>query len=184
MEEQSNTAGAMVKHWDWAGSKGLMTKATAASLSTSCRYVLGVESGWETLDVQTLDVEEYISRFNNLNMGKYKPQSLKTYGSRFKRAVTSYRDYLANPTGWSFSPRRARGRRSDPGESTKRRVTQPESESAPRSAPPGIAAHEYSFPIRKDFMAKLAIPRDVTTTEINRLVAWVRTLALDYEAPP
>ena len=30
-------------------------------------------------------------------------------------------------------------------------------------------------------MARLIIPRDATTVEINRLVAWARTLAADYE---
>jgi len=42
---------------------------------------------------------------------------------------------------------------------------------------------EYAYPFRPDFMARLAIPRDATTDEINRLVAWARTLAVDYKPP-
>ena len=47
--------------------------------------------------------------------------------------------------------------------------------------PVGIALQEYVFPIRQDCLAKLVVPRDVKTDEINRLVAWARTLAVDYE---
>ena len=156
----------MVEHWDWAARKGLVTKATAATLSTSCRHVLRVHLEWETLDVQALDVDQFVLKFNELNGEKYKPRSLKDYGSRFRRAVASYREYLANPAGWSVSSRRKSKAHERPPEATKS---------------PGSSGHEYMYPIRGDFMARLTIPLDTTTVEISRLVAWARTLAVDYE---
>lgn len=166
MVEQRQTARAMVEHWDWAARKGLVAKATAATLSTSCRHVLRVDPEWETLDVQALDVDQFVLKFNELNGEKYKPRSLKDYGSRFRRAVASYREYLANPAGWSVSSQRKSKAHERPPEATKS---------------PGSSGHEYMYPIRGDFMARLTIPLDTTTVEISRLVAWARTLAVDYE---
>ena len=181
--EQRQTARAMVEHWDWAAKKGLVTKATAATLSTSCRHVLRVDPEWETLDVQALDVEQFVLRFNNLNLGKYKPRSLKDYGSRFRRAVASYREYLANPAGWSVSSRR-KSKAHDAGRtstSSKRELEDQHERPPEATKSPGSSGHEYMYPIRGDFMARLTIPLDTTTVEISRLVAWARTLAVDYE---
>lgn len=176
----------LVNHWDWAATKGLMTKATAATLATSCRHVLGVDPDWETLDVQALDVEECVIRFNNLGAGKYKPRSLQDYGSRFRRAVASYLGYLEDPAGWRFaSSRRRSASRSDGAASARRRTSGQEDHGLNATKEHhGASLQEYMFPIRQDFMAKLAIPRDVKTAEINRLVAWARTLAVDYEPSP
>ena len=186
MDTQRTSARAMVDHWAWAARKGLITVATASTLSTSCRHVLRVDPNWETLDVQTLDVDEYVLRFNNLTAGKYKPRSLREYTSRFRRAVASYRSYLEDPTSWHFmSSRRQPASRSDGSAPAKRGRTSPsEDMSTTKDESVGVVSYEYSFPIRPDLMAKLAIPRDVTTAEINRLVAWARTLAVDYEPSP
>lgn len=183
MVEQRQTARAMVEHWDWAAKKGLVTKATAATLSTSCRHVLRVHLEWETLDVQALDVDQFVLKFNELNREKYKPRSLKDYGSRFRRAVASYREYLANPAGWSVSSRR-KSKAHDAGRTSTFSKREPEGqhERPPEATKsPGSSGHEYMYPIRGDFMARLTIPLDTTTVEISRLVAWARTLAVDYE---
>ena len=50
-----------------------------------------------------------------------------------------------------------------------------------RTRIPDGSLQEYSYPFRPDTLAKLLIPRDSTTAEINRLVAWARTFAVDYE---
>ena len=43
------------------------------------------------------------------------------------------------------------------------------------------ALQTYVYPFRDGILARLEIPRDANTAEINRLVAWARTLAADYE---
>ena len=186
MEPKRTPARAMVDHWEWAAKEGLINEATASALSTSCRHVLGVVPNWESLDVQTLDVDDCINIFNNLRSKEYKPRSLKDYTGRFRRAVNSYRSYLEDPASWRFpSSRWQSASRSDGFASTSRgRARQIDEVSTTKDVSADVVSHEYSFPIRPDFMAKLAIPRDVTTAEINRLVAWARTLAVDYEPSP
>lgn len=183
MTTPSTLAKHMVDYWDSAAANGMVPKATAATLITSCRHVLGVDPGWETLDVRTLDVDECIRKFKNLGEGRYKPRSLQDYGSRFRRAVSSYLSYVEDPVKWRFaSSGRRSPKRSDDSVAANRRSThQDDHGDEAAKEPHGVTLHEYEFPIRVDFMARLAVPRDVTTTEINRLVAWARTLAVDYE---
>lgn len=38
---------------------------------------------------------------------------------------------------------------------------------------------EYPFPLRDDLLARLLLPRDLTTDEAKRLVAFVNALAID-----
>ena len=186
MDTKDTLAKAMVNHWDWAASEGLMTKATAATIATSCRRVLGVEPDWEMLDVQKLNVDYYISKFNRLKSEQYKPRSLQNYVSRFRRAVASYLRYLDDPASWRFAPSHHRSASRLGGSPSPQRQSHHHGDERVNTMKKssGTTLQEYAFPIRQDCMAKLVIPRDVKTSEINRLVAWVRTLAVDYEPAP
>lgn len=183
--EPARAARALVEHWRWAAGKGLMNKKTAQTLAGACRGVLGVQDGWEDMDVNTLDIEICFIKFKNLRASDFSPNSLRDYESRFNRAVQSYREYLDDPAKWRF-PSKASPTRSS---SASRRRSRPEASPVPASTqvePPDISrpdsgSQEYSYPIRPDVLATLVIPRDATSTEINRLVAWARTLAADYE---
>ena len=71
------TSGAdLVAHWSWAVKKGLMNRNSAFALRSACQAVLGVEAGWESTDVATLDLDQLIERFENLRGREYSPGSL------------------------------------------------------------------------------------------------------------
>ena len=178
------TARALVDHWAWASGKGELTAGTARALATACRGVLEVQEDWENLDVRTLDVESSFNKFKNLRSRSFKPRSLREYESRFRRAVASYLEFLDDPSTWKFPLRATTSRRSNSTERSRgsdrsTEFSQPDHASE-SSSPPGVL-QEYPYPIRPDVLARLTIPRDATTAEINRLVAWARTLATDYE---
>ena len=143
-----------------------------------------MQTNWETMDVESLDVEDALTRFKNLTTRNLKPRTISDYETRFRRAVGSYREYLVNPGSWKFltrpptSPRSSRPARSRPSDESSQPL---EKASTSPAAPPGVATQEYTYPFRQDVLAKLAIPRDATAAEISRLVAWARTLAIDYE---
>lgn len=184
----------LIEHWAWAGQKGLMNASTARALATACRGVLEVQENWQSLDVSTLDLEESFNIFKNLRAKDFTPDSLRTYESRFRRAVMSYRRYLNEPSTWRFETRITAGNRSSHSDRPRRiqRKRFPDLDGAAKEEHSNIAAdgaasvnelQEYLYPIRADVLARLSIPRDANTTELNRLVAWVRTLATDYEPP-
>ena len=58
---------AFLEHWNWAADKGVMNRNTAAGMRSACNQVLSVQDDWENLDVNTLDIEATLTRFQNLN---------------------------------------------------------------------------------------------------------------------
>ena len=183
---QDTSARALVDHWAWASGKGLLTAQTARALATACRGVLEVQDDWEELDIETLNIDDAFNRFKNLRSRDFKPRSLRDYESRFRRAVKSYLEYLEDQAAWKYPTRTSTNRVSRRSSQANRPSDPDESLNVTQSAdvsgrPPGGDFQEYVYPFRQDVMARLTIPRDATTAEINRLVAWARTLAVDYE---
>ena len=184
--DASKTSGrSFVEHWAYARQKGLMNQSTASAVETAVRRVLQVEGDWENIDITTIDVDDLIIRFNNLNAKDFKPRSLRDYGQRFRRALASYKNFLDDPSGWKYGSR-----------SPTRRRTSPEDKDAYADNPQTFgetnlsgqtasspALQTYMYPFRDGILARLEIPRDANTAEISRLVAWARTLAADYEPP-
>jgi hypothetical protein len=175
------TGKALVEHWNWAISKGLMNRNTGNALRAACAKVLPVLEGWEEVDVRELDVEDTLKRFVNLHSKDFKPDSLDAYKRRFRQAVSSFLEYGDDPAAWKPLQREPSARRNDSGNGAKTGASSSTREPAARGELKGSNLHEYDFPIRAGLMAKLVVPRDVTSAEMKRLITWARTLAIDSE---
>lgn len=171
------TGKSFVDHWNWAAQKGVMNKNTAGALRAACTQVLGVLENWEQLDIRGLDIEGTLVRFQNLKKKDFKPSVLETYKQRFRRAVASYLAYLDDPGGWK--PR-----------CLDRQVAEEKTNGGDRPADSGrVSKHEmpqagvveYPFPLREGQIARLFLPRDLKSSEVKRLAAFMSTLAVDFE---
>jgi hypothetical protein len=182
------TGTALLEHWTWAIKKGLMNRNTGGSLRSACAKVLPVLDDWETLDVRALNVDDALQRFVNLHSKEFKPASLEAYKKRFRLAVDSFLEYADDPAAWQPNARPDRvGPRSRNGVS-KPQPSSPADEARSSVDPimesgslKGTNLHVFEYPIRDGVMARLTIPRDVTSSEMKRLMAWARTLAVDFE---
>jgi hypothetical protein len=176
------SARALIDHWTWAAEKGLMNRNTAGGLRSACNRVLeALGDDWEQTNISELDVEETLLRFQNLKKKDFLPQVLEEYKQRFRKAVRSYLEYLANPGGWKPSAQEnstaaQRSSRASKGRST------------PTQEPPAQAAHrhgenevEYPFPLRSGVMARLVLPKDLTRDDVNRLSAFMSMLVFASE---
>jgi hypothetical protein len=180
----ATTGKALVEHWGWAAEKGLMNKNTAAGLRAACVQVLSVLDNWETTELRHLDVDETLRRFQNLRIKNFKPQSLEVYKRRFRQALASYTAFLANPGAWRplTHERPQRGAV----------FAAPDIDRAAAwtagHVPNKIISHEeinlitYPFPLRSGTVAQLMLPTDLTLSEVNRLAAFMRTLAIDFDS--
>ena len=171
------TGKALVDHWNWAAEKGVMNKNTAAGLRAACTQVLGALGNWESVDIKGLDVEGTLVRFQNLKKKDFKPVVLETYKRRFRHAVTSYLSYLNDPGGWkprtidrpnAADKNNGGDRQPDPGRPTKHEM-------------PQAGLVEYPFPLRDGQIARLILPRDLKTSEVKRLAAFMSILAVDFD---
>ena len=171
------------EHWAYAREKGLMNQSTASAVETAVRRVLATEDDWEKVDINSINVDDLINRFNNLNANNFKPRSLRDYGQRFRRALTSYKSFLDDPGNWKYASRGTTKRTtSPPGSVADEETTPRDGDLSGQTASP-TPLQTYTYPFRDGVLARLDIPRDANTGEINRLIAWARTLASDYEPP-
>ncbi len=98
------SARALIDHWTWAAEKGLMNRNTAGGLRSACSRVLeALGDDWEQTNISELNVEETLLRFQNLKKKDFLPQVLEEYKQRFRKAIRSYLEYLANPGSWKPS---------------------------------------------------------------------------------
>ena len=159
------------------------SQPAATALAIGCRRVLGAQEHWDSMDVTSLDAEHALEMFENLELRQLKPTSLRDYQQKSRRALAAYVQFLKAQASWSYPtqisrepPSASRQARTDTNRLTKASSEGPDADQRPYDTP-----NVRVSPFRPDFLATLAIPPDATTEEMNRLIAWVRTLAVDYK---
>jgi hypothetical protein len=177
-----------VAHWDWAASKGLLNRNTANAFKAAARRVLAIEGDdWESINVQSLNLDSLLDRFENLAKKDFTPDSLATYRSRFKKAHSLYLSYLADPR--NYRPQ-AREREKTPlstsggprRESKKTTAATADSaQMASTGSAIGARLIKYPFPIREGVIAELLLPLDLRKDEARRLAAFLDSLSVTPE---
>jgi hypothetical protein len=94
---------ALNRFLDFAGSRGLMKKATAGAYKTACGIVLSILDDSEATDLSKIDLESIILRHRNLAAGKIPPKTLKTYETRVRAAVNNFVEYNRDPSSWKVA---------------------------------------------------------------------------------
>jgi hypothetical protein len=165
------SARALIDHWSWAADKGLMNRNTAGGLRSACTRVLEVlGEGWEQTDISNANVEDLLLRFQNLKKKDYRPEVLEVYKQRFRKAVTSYLEYLANPGSWkpgareksAASPRAERPARRQSATSAVANVNQGRAGFA-------VARQQALSPSLKQFILKLCMSSIALTAIITEV---------------
>jgi hypothetical protein len=177
----STTGKDFVAHWEWAASKGLLNGNTANALRAACSKVLEIEKGWETTDVSSLDIDGLLKRFRTLKGKQYKPDSLKEYERRFRKAHSSYLAYVKDPSSWKVAGQE-RAARNGKSEKSRRAEEGAASDSPTPSvpAPPGFV--EYPFPLREGRIVRMSLPADLKAADVKRLSAFLATLVVDHDS--
>lgn len=175
------TAKALVAHWNWAVNKGLMNPNTGNGIKSACAQVLKtLGDGWEDTDISNLDVEDLLTRFQNLRKKDFKTKVLITYKQRFRQALASYKSYLTDPSGWKPTAERVahRERSAAP---ARNGGTRPEVEATVQPLP-ATGLVEYPFPLRDGQTVRLVLPRDLKAAELKRLTAFMSALVVESDA--
>src|ERR1041385_6868861 len=95
---------------DWMSEKGLMAKNTVAARKAAATKVLGILNDDEAQDVTSLNLDDIMRRFTNLEGRGYTPGSLTTYQSRLRSALDDFKLYLDKPLNFrpGIQPRERR----------------------------------------------------------------------------
>jgi len=183
IESAQNTSGrALVDHWNYAAEKGLMKRTSANALRAACTQILSALDGWETVDITRLDVDDAFHRFQNKRARDFKPESLEAYRRRFAQAVKLFKEYVRDPKSWKPTNRKitpsAKGKEQS-------RVGSTEGKSSTSAVInvlplPQVGHMDYPFQLSEGRVAMLRLPVDLKLSEVQRLVSYMTTVAIDF----
>jgi hypothetical protein len=190
----SGTVGGLFAFFDYLVDKKLATNATAAPLKSAARQVFETVEGTENIDeidVRNLNVPDYLERFEigARGTGRYKPESIQAYRSRFTRALQYYMDYLTTGDTPKFrygSKGGTSAKSVKPGKGTTKVKQATPMPSATTSATP-VAPHpattenfiSYPFPLESGDIATFRLPRQLGRADAERAAAFLRTLVYE-----
>jgi hypothetical protein len=194
----SGTADGLVAFCDYLIDKNLAPASAINPWKSAAKQVFSrVEHSDDlrSIDVQNLDVEEYLSRFYIASRGDYKPESLNAYASRFRKAIEAYRGYLADPAGWKprlrHSPRRTLGNKLAAATSDPAAPNPPASginleafrpPQTPAQHPAMTSLIDYPFPLKSGQLAHLHLPSPLDKDDADRLTQFLRSLVFERQA--
>ena len=164
---------------NYLADKGLMAKSTANARRVAASKVLKILSDDEAQDVTALDLDDVMSRFQNLEGRGYKPGSLAAYRGRIRSAISDFENYIKNPLGYKPTVRRRGISKSEPSAQEERKHSQKSSSYAnatPTSQP--MSNSIVPIPIRRDITVYVqGLPFDLNEAEAERIANVIRAMA-------
>ena len=170
---QNRSRDDLVRFLDYTGEKGLVPPATAAARRTAATKVLAVLSDEEALDVVQINLDDIMSRFDNLNKHQFTPDSLQTYRSRLKTSLRDFESYCENPV--NFRPLGASRTRAKVAPERPKNSTQPargvpivQNETSVSADLPNVAV--LPIPLRQNLTVRVVgLPFDLTPNEAKKI---------------
>lgn len=174
----AGTVDGLVAFCDYLIEKGYATSAAVTPWKSAVKQVFEAVEGpmYGDTDVRGLGLDEYLTRWETMERGNYKAESLQTYGSRLRRAHAAYLAYLENGTTPQLARRAPRRRETDE-RSTE--PTQSQRNIGSGAAPTTADLVDYPFPLQSGQLAYVRLPRQLHRTDAERLAAFVRTLVFE-----
>jgi hypothetical protein len=200
VDVQAGNGAGLIAFLQRIGDHGEINPATARALRAAANTVLAVEADPMGVNIREVDVENLLDRFENLNRGRMRDNSLTTYRSRFRRSVAMYILWLDKAPDWRSAGRPQPARPTGAGAGaaggsrsrSTRRGSQPEQQSAdtftmePGTTTDSVPARRlvaYDVPIQPDFLVRITLPADLTPAEAKRIGRFVENLAFDLHDP-
>jgi hypothetical protein len=180
----------VIEYLDNLIEKGKATNGAIRPLKIAFTKVMQVIEGeeWERADVRTIDVNDYMSRFGILTMGKYASDSLTVYKSRVNKAISWYLQFLDKP-GWtpevqrrdrsqkkvasSVKPaNRIQGHQNSAGDAP----VNPAQQSAVLNTKDRIV---YPYPLSSGEIVQFSLPTILLKKDAKRIASFIESIAMD-----
>lgn len=159
-----------LKFLDYLGEKGLLPAATASSRKATANRVLSILSPEEASDITSIDLDDLMKRFHNINGQQYTQESLLTYKSRMRTALEDFRAYCTNPLGFKPSGQ-SRSKAKSNAEKARPQVgpKQPNSVATTPTAPV-MSVSILPIPLRSNLTVQIAgLPFDLSRSEAQKI---------------
>ncbi len=171
----------LLKFHDYLATKGLMNSNTVAARKAAANKMLGVLDDNEAADLRNIDLDEIAERFFNLNKNDFTPESLVTYKSRLRSAVTDFIKHTENPSAFRTVSSRTRNstQKNDPmpRKSANNNINSTSGESQANKSAGEITVQ---IPIRDGVVIRfIGVPADLKKKEAQKIANVILAYAAD-----
>lgn len=173
----SKTVGGTLAFCDWMIDKAYGTTSQVNPWKIALKQVFGTVDGegFEEIEWSSLDLDEYLQRFQRRAGQEYKTDSITAYGRRVRRAIEAHTHYLDTgkaPTSRPAAPRRPKAEK--PAAETP--VVSIGSK-RPAAEQPGMVT--FPYPLDDGRMISITCPPRLTPGDVTRITTFIRTLQDD-----
>jgi hypothetical protein len=171
---------AALEFLEYVEKKGLMAPATAQARKVAVNKVFAILDENEARDITALDLDEVMKRFSNLQGRDLTPDSLRTYKSRLKSAITDFIRYVENPLGFRPTVQLRERKITTRKDSEEHQINAEPARPTQSSLPAGpMSASILPIPIRADLTVYIqGLPFDLTTGEARKIAGVVTAMAI------
>jgi hypothetical protein len=180
----SRTPGGVLIFCEYLTNKGYASAAQVNPWRTAIVKVFETVEGegWESLDLTSVDLDDYFARFQTLAGAQYKAESITAYKRRIHNAIDAHEHYITAGRPPTF--RQAGSKPKSSAATAKPNgsdnvVTIDAKQSTSNEAGKASGLLEFPYPLGDGRMAKLYLPPRVKADDVNRLCAFIRTLQDD-----
>jgi hypothetical protein len=182
----SKTVGGLVAYCDWLKEKSYHSPNAVEAWKTAIKKVFeAVEpDGYESISLEGLDLDDYITRFRNKVGGDYKAETITVYAKRIRNAIEAQAYYLKNGKAPSFrTGARSKTKKSDGAAASNVEQLRPENGNGNGSDYGNGNLVKYPFPLKNGQLAELRLPRrGLEKDEADRLTQMIRALQFEPQA--
>ncbi len=184
----SGTVDGLVAFCDYLIEKGYAASGAVTPWKSAAKQVFEAVEGptYGEFDVRGLNLDDYLMRWETMQRGKYKAESIQSYASRLRRAHEAYLAYLESGTTPQLGRRTTR-RREAAAQAPATAEMRANGYGGGGNAPATVAdLVDYPFPLQSGQLAYVRLPRQLYRGDAERLAAFVRTLVFEPQAqlPP
>lgn len=174
-----NTPGGTLAYCDYLMAKGYATAAQINPWRTAIQKVFDTveDEDWESLDLTNVNLDEYLSRFQTLAGAQYKAESISAYKRRIRNALDAHEHYRSTGRPPSFRRGGAKREKADEVPAVVSRIAPTQMTAPAHKAQTGL--HSFTYPLGDGQTAKLELPPRMSSDDVNRLCAFIRTLQDD-----
>jgi hypothetical protein len=175
------TVGGLMAFCDWLKDKGYQGASATDSWKSAAKKVFETvePESYESLELDDIDLDDYISRFQTMAGSKYRAETVTVYRRRIMNAIDAQGYYLEHGRPPSF--KRGTPRKKSEGSAASESRTNPAAKSAPRAAEVPADMWDLHYPLSTGQMVHMRLPKTMKQVDVDRLSAVLRTLQAEEQ---
>lgn len=181
----SRTPAGALAYCDYLIAKGYATAAQVNPWRTAIQKVFETVEGdsWETLDLTTIDLDEYTTRFRTLAGAAYKAESVTAYARRVRNALDAQDHFISTGRPPTFRQRGPKPKAEADNAVVKMEPKKSDPVPSAPNAAPAAGMTDFPYPLGDGRMVTLRLPSRLKSDDVNRICTFIRSLQDDAPGP-